>query len=181
MKHQPFEDWIFRREDLDMDQTKELQVHLKLCERCSTLASALNEAESQFTSAPLISPAPGFTARWREHQVTRKQISMRRQTSILFGGLSIGALVLFIPLLLGLFTTTVSPANLFSDFVQDFVNWFAIIGFTGDVTAGVLDGMVDTIPLGWWISFMFVPIGLCSIWLYMMHRIRPKSEVVNGT
>jgi hypothetical protein len=180
MKHQPYENWIFTQEDLDMDQAKELRVHLKLCERCNALASALTDVETQFASDSLISPASGFTSRWRERLEKRKQVSHRRQTSILFGGLSVGALILFIPLLIRWFLTALSPGDLISGFVQDFVNWFAIIGFTGDVTVGVLDGMVDTIPVGWWFTFALVPVGLCSLWLFMMHRIRPKPKVVNG-
>lgn len=180
MKHQPYEDWIFSQEDLDVDQAKELHVHLKLCERCNALASALADVETQFASDSLIGPASGFTSRWRERLELRKQVSFRRHTSILFGGLSVGALILFIPLLIRWFLTALSPGDLISGFVQDFVNWFAIIGFTGDVTAGVIDGMVDTIPVGWWLTFALVPIGLCSFWLFMMHRIRPRQKVVNG-
>jgi hypothetical protein len=180
MKHQPYEDWIFAQEVLDMDQSKELHVHLKLCERCNTLASALSDVETRLTSDELIGPAPGFTNRWRERLEKKKQVSHRRQTSVLLGGLSTGALILFVPLLIRWVLTALSPGEILSGFIQDTVNWFAIIGFTGDVTAGVIDGMVDTIPVGWWLTFALVPIALCSLWMFMMHRIRLKPIVVNG-
>ena len=91
MKHQPYESWIFAQEDLELDQAKELQVHLKLCDRCAQLAEALNSVETRFSSQELVSPADGFSSRWRERLDQRKRNSFRLQTSVLFGGLSIGA------------------------------------------------------------------------------------------
>jgi hypothetical protein len=152
MKHQPYESWIFTQEDLELDQAKELRIHLKLCDRCAQL----------------------------ERLEQKKRISFRRQTSILFGGLSIGAAVLFIPVLIGGVLTVFSSGNMLTNFVQEFVNWLAVINFTSDVTAGVLDGMADTIPAFWWFTLALFSIGLFVLWMFMIHRVRPKQAVRNG-
>ena len=180
MKHQPYENWIFTQEDLDLDQAKELQVHIKLCDRCAQLASALVDVETRFASQDLISPADGFSSRWQERLEQKKQVSFRRQTSVLFGGLSIGATVLFIPVLIGWVLTLTSSGSLLTNFVQDFVNWLAVISFTGDVTAGVIDGMADTIPTYWWITIALISIALFALWAFTIHRVRPKQVVRNG-
>ncbi len=181
MKHQPYEDWVFSQEDLDLDQRKELQVHLKLCERCNFLASTLADAEKNLFSEAMISPESGFTSRWRTRLEKRKQGSFKRQTSLLFGVLSIGAAILSIPVVLYVITNVLSPGDIFTDFLQNFVDWFAVISFTSDVTAGVIDGMTDAIPLGWWLTFAFVLLGLCSLWIVMLLRIQPKPQAVNGS
>jgi hypothetical protein len=180
MKHQPYESWIFTQEDLELDQAKELRIHLKLCDRCAQLAEALSDVETRFSSQELISPTDGFSSRWRERLEQKKRISFRRQTSILFGGLSIGAAVLFIPVLIGGVLTVFSSGNMLTNFVQEFVNWLAVINFTSDVTAGVLDGMADTIPAFWWFTLALFSIGLFVLWMFMIHRVRPKQAVRNG-
>ncbi len=181
MKHQPYEDWVFSQEDLDLDQRKELQVHLKLCERCNFLASTLADAEKNLFSEAMISPEFGFTSRWRARLEKRKQDSFKRQTSLLFGVLSIGAAILFIPVILYVITNVLSPGDIFTEFLQNFVDWLAVIGFTTDVIAGVIDGMADTIPLGWWLTFASALLGLFSLWIIMLLRIQPKPQAVNGS
>lgn len=180
MNHQPYEGWIFEQDDLDLEQAKQLQIHLKLCDRCGSLASALAQVETQFEPATLVSPDIGFTNRWYTRLHERRQVTQRRQNAILLSSLSVGTLVLAIPLLIRFFLAAISPGNVVSGFIQDFVNWMAIVGFTGDVTAGVLDGMVDTIPLVWWFSAVVVLVGLCSMWLVVMHRIRPRAKLLNS-
>lgn len=180
MKHQPYEEWIFKQEDLDSDQAKELQVHLKLCDRCSELAVALSEVETQLASQAIIHPKDGFTTRWQERLERRKHVSFKRQTSVLFGGLSLGAAVLSVPVLIGLVVTLASSGNILSNFIQEFVEWFALISFTGGVTAGVIDGMVDTIPFYWWISLVFVVIGLFALWFFIINWIHRGQMVKNG-
>jgi hypothetical protein len=180
MNHQPYEKWIFEKEELDLEQAKRLQIHLKLCDRCDSLASALAHVDTQFESTELVSPDPGFTDRWFTRLQIRRQKSQQRQNAVLLSSLSLGTLVLAVPLVIRFFLAATSPGNVVSGFIQDFVNWMAIIGFTGDVTAGVLDGMVDTIPLVWWFSAVIVLIGLCSTWIVVMHRVRPRAKALNG-
>jgi hypothetical protein len=181
MKHQPYENWIFTQEDLDSDQAKELQVHLKLCDRCAQLAGALSDVEMSFASQELISPADGFSSRWQERLEQKRRVYFRRQTSVLLGGLSIGSAVLFVPVLIGGLLTVFTSGSILTNFVQEFVNWLAVISFTGDITAGVLDGMADTIPAFWWFALALFSIGIFALWVFMIHRVRPKQVVRNGT
>lgn len=177
MNHQPYENWLFSQEELEVDQLKELKVHLHLCEQCDALATALVEAEGQLCSGNLIAPAPGFTNRWRERIEQRRHVSQKRHTSLLFGAFSTGALILFLPLVVRWFLTALSPGDIVTRMMAEVVDWVVVFGFTSDVTTAVIDGMVDTIPTVWWFTFAFVLFGLISLWFVMMHRIQLKPQV----
>jgi hypothetical protein len=181
MNHQPYETWLFSQEELEVEQLKELKVHLHLCEPCDALATALAEAEGQLCSGNLIAPAPGFTNRWRERIEQRKHVSQKRHTSLLFGAFSTGALILFLPLVVRWFLTALSPGDIVTRAMAEVVDWVAVFGFTSDVTTAVIDGMVDTIPMEWWFTLAFVLFSLISLWMVMMHRIqlRPQAEVID--
>jgi len=181
MNHQPYETWLFSQEELEVEQLKELKVHLHLCEQCDALATAFAEAEGQLCSGDLIAPAPGFTNRWRERIQQRKHVSQKRHTSLLFGAFSAGALILFLPLIVRWFLIALSPGDIVIRVMAEVVDWVAVFGFTSDVTTAVLDGMIDTIPMEWWFTFAFVLFSLISLWIVMMHRIqlRPHAEVID--
>ena len=181
MNHQPYENWLFSQEELEVDQLKELKVHLHLCEQCDVLATALAEVEEQLSSGKLIAPATGFTNRWRERIEQRKHSSQRRHTSLLFGAFSTGALILFLPLAVRWFLMALSPGDIVTRMMEQVVDWFAVFGFTSDVTTAVIDGMVDTFPTEWWFTFALVLFSLISLWFVMMHRIqlRPQADGID--
>jgi len=82
MNHQPYQDWLLAepgRPDaaLTAEQAQELGAHMRACQTCQELASALRQVEAELGAAPLLSPAPGFASRW---QVRLEKESRRRYT-----------------------------------------------------------------------------------------------------
>ncbi len=64
MSHQPYEEYLFRKEPLNAEQQHQLNSHLKDCEHCSSLAGTFANLEEMFTNSPTPEPTPGFTQRW---------------------------------------------------------------------------------------------------------------------
>jgi hypothetical protein len=70
MNHHPYEDWLLEEPGrpgsaLTAEEAQELLAHLRTCQNCRDLASALRQVETELGSAEMLSPAPGFASRWR--------------------------------------------------------------------------------------------------------------------
>ena len=75
MNHRPFEDWLLDDQPLSPEQKRDLQSHLRFCTSCSAIA----ESNLAIHTAKTVSPAPGFTDRFRAKLVHRRQEQKWRQ------------------------------------------------------------------------------------------------------
>jgi anti-sigma factor RsiW len=113
MSHQLFEAWILSEDELDPQQRQALDKHLKECEQCRTLSSALNQVTAQFASSPTPLPTVGFTMRWKDRLSIYNQ--QREQQKMWFITLGLFALA-------GLIFSTVILLNINS------INWIYEVG-----------------------------------------------------
>lgn len=88
MSHQPYETYLFSEADINAEQQQQLDLHLRQCDHCSTLAAALADLDKAFNNSPTPEPAPGFTERWHillsEHRQKRQSRSLWLMTIGLF-------------------------------------------------------------------------------------------------
>jgi hypothetical protein len=171
MKHQPFESWLYERETLSQDQTRDLKNHLEICERCSTLATAWMDIEGQLFSASLIAPAPGFSQRWRARLAGHQRQVNQRQMSAMLLTTSIGLAVLSVLFgaeLLSLVQPVVPTLMAWGGKVANFVanlNLFRLI-------MGILvEATVESIPLAYRVVLPFSLAGLAAFWILSLHRL----------
>lgn len=75
MNHQPFEEWLLDDKNLNPAEKRELDLHLRTCSRCTSLA----EIELALRSAPVVPPAAGFTMRFQQRLATQKIADRRRK------------------------------------------------------------------------------------------------------
>ena len=75
MNHQPFEEWLLNDKNLTPSETRELDLHLRTCVYCTSL-SATGLA---LRSAPVASPAAGFTMRFQQRLAAQKIAERRRK------------------------------------------------------------------------------------------------------
>jgi hypothetical protein len=75
MNHQPFEEWLLNDKNLTPAETRELDLHLRTCVYCTSL-SATGLA---LRSAPVTSPAAGFTMRFQQRLAAQKIAERRRK------------------------------------------------------------------------------------------------------
>jgi hypothetical protein len=132
MNHRPFEDWLLEDLPLSPEQNRELQSHLRVCDSCGAIA----ESNLALRSARVLSPAPGFTARWQERLVAEHRTQQQRliagMLSFSLSGLFLLALLTgpLLRLLIG------SPAVWISTLVQALL--FSYTMLTAVVEAGVI-------------------------------------------
>lgn len=75
MNHRPFEEWLVDDKTLNPIERRELDLHLRTCARCTSLA----EVGLALRSAPVVSPAAGFTLRFQERFAAQKIAERRRR------------------------------------------------------------------------------------------------------
>ncbi len=171
MKHQPFETWLYERETLSQDQTRDLENHLEICERCSRLATAWMEVEGQLFSASLITPEPGFSQRWRSRLADhRRKVNYRQMSAMLLTtavGLAVVS-VLFGAELLPLLQSAVPTLATWGGKVATLVanlNLFRVI-------MGILvDATLESIPLVYRVVLPFSLACLAAFWVFSLHRL----------
>jgi hypothetical protein len=79
MSHQPFETWLLDQQTLPIDDRRALQVHLDGCPQCLRLQHRWQMVHQELQLQPMVSPAPGFTLRWKEGLAVRKAREQSRQ------------------------------------------------------------------------------------------------------
>ena len=75
MNHQPFEEWLLNDKNLTPAETRELDLHLRTCTHCT----ALSATGLALRSAPVVSPAAGFTLRFQQRLAAQKIAERRRK------------------------------------------------------------------------------------------------------
>jgi hypothetical protein len=75
MNHQPFEEWLLNDKNLTPAETRELDLHLRTCVHCT----ALSATGLALRSAPVASPAAGFTLRFQQRLAAQKIAERRRK------------------------------------------------------------------------------------------------------
>jgi hypothetical protein len=177
MKHQPFETWVFIQDELDTDQKSQLLTHLQGCEACESLSASLFQLEKEVMNSTMLTPQRGFTNRWRVRLSEQQQRRKHRHTSILFGGLTLTASVLFIPFALRALLLVLSPENVLFSTVETAVEWWSWIGFTGDVVTAFVSSILETFPPAWWVISSLILMILGVIWFISMNRFSPSTTI----
>ena len=175
MNHRPFEDWLLDDQPLEPTQKRELDAHLRACDVCSAIA----ESNLALRSARLISPSPGFTARFQERLVIARRAQRRRA---LLGTLffSLGGLLLLAfmagPILVSLIG---APAEWISEMVRALLFIYTTtVAFAeaGSVLLRVLPGFVP--PFVWLVLFSTLS-GFGLLWSVSIWRLlrRPQGVI----
>jgi hypothetical protein len=176
MNHRPFEDWLLDDQPLNPSQKRELDAHLRDCKVCSGIA----ESNLALRSARLVSPVPGFSARFQERLVVARQAQRRRT---LLGTLffSVGGLLL-LALLTGPIIVSMigSPAEWISAIVRAllfiYTTTMAVVE-AGSVLFHVLPGFVP--PFGWLILFSTLS-GFTLLWSVSIWRLVRRPQGVTS-
>jgi len=107
MSHQPFENWLFSDEPIEPEDSEALEAHLKQCEQCREISTALDWVYETISTVKTPEPSPGFTQRWHQNlAVYREKQQERRIWFFILGLFTIACLIL-----LGLFFINLSNFN----------------------------------------------------------------------
>ncbi len=157
MGHQPFELWLLEENSLTVSQKHELAAHLSTCPECQKLHISLAAATGLVATAPLVSPSPGFTDRWRVTLAQRRALQHKRQTRLFFLSTILGALVA-----LGALIGVMTLANIsLSDLVVSGARVVAgLLNLAGDARFIIGSSLTGPLPIVIWI---LVSLGFCLL------------------
>ena len=75
MNHRPFEDWLLDEIHLSPDQRQELEQHLRVCRRCSSLSAS----GAELRLAKMVPPRAGFVTRFSHRLALQRAADRRRR------------------------------------------------------------------------------------------------------
>lgn len=177
MSHQPYSDWMQLALDGDLkpEQRAQLDTHLQVCAQCAALWRALGEVETLFSTAPVVSPRPGFTNRFNAR--LRQQRSQPRVWLGVFvlGFSVVGAAVILLPLTLGIVWPFVQLIGQPATSAALFDNASAIsqtllaVGAALWVSAWALGAFAVTTPLFWLLTITVLLATM--LWVLTLRRL----------
>jgi len=172
MNHRPFEDWLLEDQPLDPTQKRELNAHLRNCNACRAIA----ESNLALRSARVVSPAPGFSARWQERLVLARR-AQRRKTLLGTLFFSLGGLLLLVllagPILVSLIG---SPAEWISALVHVLLFLYTTTLAVSEAGSIILRVLPDFLPPFVWLVLLSTLSGLGLLWSVSIWRLMRRPQ-----
>ena len=176
MEHQPFNNWILDDILLSAEQMQSLEQHLQACPECAKLKLNFNSARRYMLSRPQVSPAPGFSQRWKESLVERRILQQKVQARRFLLFITTASLLSLLALL-GYLLATWSPATLVVDLFQSITQLFIGWSQAQQLIQSLWQSLPTAVPIAIWIivSTTFAVLGL--IWVLSLWRISLKGVI----
>ncbi len=172
MGHQPFETWLLEEGELTSEQRQELAVHLMVCTECLALHNALTATSALLRTSRLVSPAAGFTERWKEKLEHKRVLQNQWQIRRFFLSVLIGAFIS-----LGGLVAVLSLANFsITDLLVPVATFIAGL-FTLAGNAQVALGLNISAPVSV-ILWVMATSSVCLLvfgWVYVLWRISSRG------
>lgn len=169
--HQPFEDWIFSRETISREDELALQEHLRQCEDCNCLSESLQKLEFNLKAAPVLSPAPGFSARWMLRVEENRARHQKKQMAIFFSFMFGGA-VLLLPLFIFWMLPVIRAPYPYALALA--YQAASIYSFTDTVATAVITlyrTIFKVIPPSLLVSLSIATTGMVAIWIAALGKL----------
>jgi len=171
VNHLPFENWLLNDISVTPEQQRELELHLRDCSYCSALA----ETGRMLKTARIVTPVPGFTARFQARLAERKIVDRRRRLwgSVLFtlGGLAL-LMWIFAPYIVSFFA---APAT----WISVVVGWLVFLGTTlfalFDAGRVILSVIPNFLPPFAWMVLLSMLAGTGLLWSVSIWRFAQRG------
>jgi hypothetical protein len=170
MNHQHFKEWLISEEPLSLEQSQELEVHIKDCVSCQQLQTAWSDVHHIIKDTTDVDPMPGFTSRWEMRWKQQHKHAQKRLIWIV--STSLASIAIFVSFLLSLqlFELIRSPEQV----ALVFISRFAVLISYLTITKDYLNFLSIYLPR---VSFPIIVFAfgmmtlLCVIWLATMKQI----------
>jgi hypothetical protein len=160
MNHRPFEEWLLNDKNLNPAEKRELDLHLRTCTRCTSLA----ETGLALRSTPVAAPAAGFTLRFQQRLAAQKVAERRRKLwgmiILLVSGVGLAAWILS-PLL---FAIAGAPVEWVTAAIGYFLFILTSMQALTEVVTVLLRMASGFIPPYVWMVFASALAGLGLLW-----------------
>jgi hypothetical protein len=160
MNHQPFEEWLLNDKNLTSAETRELDLHLRICTHCT----ALSATGLALRSAPVAAPAAGFALRFQQRLAAQKIAERRRKLWGMIVLLVSGAGLLGWLIAPYLFIFTTAPVEWVTAGIGYFLFVVTSLQALTEVLTVLLRMATDFIPPYAWMVLISALAGIGLLW-----------------
>ena len=160
MNHKPFEYWILNDAPISPKQQQALRNHLANCSQCQRLKIGWEKSKELILNNTSLSPAPGFTQRWKVRLEARKRLQ-----SLLKLRLSISG-ILF--LILASFISYLAAIGSFSHWLAYLFTFISETIFTITKSLSRIETFFSEIPVAISFAAGFLLIVVINAFLYFL-------------
>lgn len=178
MNHQTYEQWALHPETCSPEEKKALQTHLLECESCKALFRNWQQVESLIVAAPMLQPAPGFSARFQASLAKRKAEEQRRQLRrfLLILGISLTSILIISSIH---FYINTPPKFIFQQFLMLGTDLLVLL----TNTKVVLNALFSFAPVAFLIPVIMIAAsalgGLTILWFTTIWKFTLQGENVS--
>ena len=170
MKHQQYETWILLGTELDLEQHRELQVHLKQCSQCQSLYQATHQIAHLFKTSPVPGPNPGFSARWMTRIEKVENKNSRLILGITLSVISIATLLLLSSVGLQIRAGMEYFPQLMLEMITLATKWIIFLNQLRDIVSPLFRVSMKFISPIWLITLGFSLSGITVAWMISIFK-----------
>lgn len=177
MNHQHIKEWLISDDPLTPEQSRTLEEHVKDCESCQNLETAWSEVFHLITNTPEIEPRPGFLNRWESLLIQQRRRTQKRLTWVVFGTMTIIAVVVMMLLGYQIFEIIRSPQQIVLVFLSRVAIFISYLNITKDYI-NLFSVYLPVIPLPVFVLTSGITTLLCVLWLAVIKQISTAWRIV---
>ena len=176
MKHHQFETWILQETDLDQEQQRGLQSHLKHCLQCQSLYKATQQIAHLFRTSPVPEPALDFSIRW----VSRMETVERRKNRLIIGAtlsvISVATFVLLSSVGIQIQSSLAAFPQMLLELVTLLANWIVFLNQIWNIFTPLLRVSVKLVSPIWLYTLGFSLSGVTVAWMVSLAKSRTLQK-----
>jgi hypothetical protein len=176
MNHQPFEEWLLNDKNLTPAETRELDLHLRICPHCT----ALSATGLALRSAPVVAPVAGFTLRFQQRLAAQKIAERRRKLWGMIVLVVSGAGLLSWLIAPFLFAFTAAPVEWVTAGIGYFLFVLTSLQALTEVIAVLLRMATDFIPPYIWMVIASTLAGVGLLWTISIWQFSRSPQGVSA-
>ncbi|MCJ7717441.1 MAG: hypothetical protein MUO54_13100 [Anaerolineales bacterium] len=180
MKHQLYETWILLGTELNQEQHRDLQIHLKGCSTCLSLYQAAHQINHLFKTSPVLEPNPGFSTRWatRVEKVENRKNRLILGTTL--GVISLATLLLLSTVGLQIKSTLAYFPQMLLEMITLVANWIVFLNQLWDIVTPLVRVSMKLISPVWLYTFGFSLSGITGAWMISLLRSRTLQKELSS-
>jgi len=180
MKHQQYETWILMGTELNQEQHRDLQSHLKGCSACLSLYKAAQQINHLFNTSPVLEPSPGFSTRW----VTYIEKDENRKNQLILGitlsVISAATLLLLSTIGLQIRSALAYFPQIMLEMVTLVANWIVFLNQLWDIVTPLVRVSIKLISPAWLYTIAVSLSGITGAWMISLFRSRTLQKELSA-